>query len=178
MTARVKTIAKEEPTIRELLEELEAGLLIDKNDLDEELIRHPDLFYRVSKELTMLTSRRDAAKQEIAAVEAEADARARRAMRKGDEKVTEPEVKARIRLDKDVEDAYRVHQDLARDVGLFSALKEAYQSRSYVIKDLVQLWIANYYGDKAERHTRNAVREHTADDARRVVVESRRQRRE
>jgi hypothetical protein len=127
--------------------EYAAALRIDKNALDEALIEQPDLFYRIAEALAMAISRRDAAKQELEIVEAETDRAVRVSMARGGEKTTEPGIKNAVRLHKDVIAATNELGDLQTEVGKISAMKEAYQQRSYVLKDLVALHIRSYYGD-------------------------------
>lgn len=148
---------------KSLLVQLEEGLQIDEYALDDALVTQPDSFYRVSKQLALLISRRDAKKQELAEEEAKADAELRETAVKHKDKVTETEVKNMIRLDRDVQKVSTEFLDLNREVGELTALKEAYQQRSYVLKDLVQLYIANYYtnADGSSSSSR-ALRDHKA----------------
>ena len=129
------------------IEELEQGLPIDEHDLNGALLRQPDLLYKVSKELTLQTSRRDAAKQMLAEVEAEVDAAIRHDAQVNDEKITEKEVASQKILDKDVQDAEKELLRLSLAVGQLGALKEAYQQRSYALRGLIDLYVANYFGD-------------------------------
>jgi hypothetical protein len=56
--------------------------------------------------------------------------------------------------------------ELSRRVGLMTALKEAYSSRSYALRDLIQLHLANYYGSDMEKPQRN-IQSARTDDLRR-----------
>jgi len=172
-----------------LLEDLEDGLQIDEHALDEALQQQPDLFYRVSKHLAVLTSRRDAAKMSVAEAEAQADGLIRREIQKQldvDARAAEkkksgsrrPEntvqaIEAMKRLDPDVQDAMDDFLALNAAVGQFGALKEAFQQRSYVLKDLVSLYIANYYSDKSEGSAGSRVRTHEADNNRKGMAQER-----
>lgn len=129
------------------LADLEPGLQIDENAMEEALLAQPDSYYKVSKRLALVISRRDAAKQELAEVEARADAKIRRDAELAEEKITEREVKSQKRLDTDVKTAGSNVLTLNYHVGELTALKEAFQQRSYALKELVALYIANYYGD-------------------------------
>lgn len=149
------------------LEELETGLRIDEHALDDALVNHPDMFYRVSKQLAMLVSQRDAKKQELAEEEAKADGDIRETALKHKDKTTDTAVKQLIRLDKDVVRVSRELIDLNRQVGSWTALKEAFQARSYVLKDLVSLYIANYYtGNQDGGASGRALRNHNASHVR------------
>lgn len=150
------------------IEDLEPGLAIDEHALEEALQQQPDLFYRVSKALALLISERDEAKMELQTVEAEIDMEIRREAMDNDEKVTVGEVEARRRIHKKVVAANLRLIDFNKQVGQYSALKEAFQQRSYVLKSLSELYIANYYGDvqssSGTRHMRDATAEATRED--------------
>lgn len=148
------------------IEQLEKGLLIDEHALDDELIRHPHLFYLVSKRLTLLVSRRDAKKQELAEVEARVDGDIRETAQKHKDKMTDTAVKQLVKLDDDVVKTTKELLELNRQVGVWTALKEAFQARSYVLKDLVNLYVANYYGSDGVSGSRNALRDHAASRVR------------
>jgi hypothetical protein len=156
------------------LVDLENGLRIDEHALDEALVQQPDLFYRVSKQLALLISRRDAKKQELAEEEAKADAETRETALKRKDKVTEAEVKSMTRLDPGVIKVSGELLHFSRLVGELSALKEAFQQRSYVLKDLVGLYVAGYYGSNQDGSSRrpnahNILRQHQASEAREVL---------
>lgn len=145
--------------IRELdqIEELEQGLEIDEHALDEALQRQPDLFYRVSKQLAIMTSRRDAAKQAIQNAEAEVELEIRQNLGKRDEKLTDKAVAARVRNSGKVKKAMASYLVLNGAVMQFTALKEAFQQRSYALKSLADLHMASYFqtesiSDVSNRH--------------------------
>lgn len=138
------TKGRAKPTIGEL----EEGLRIDKDDLDKEVEQHPTLLYNVGLELEMAISQRDAAKQNIKEVES----RVYLSLRKWEEdsegkKVSEAQMSHLVTSHKDVLAANEDYEELAAKVGKLRALKEAYQARSAAMRDLVQLYLANYYSD-------------------------------
>jgi hypothetical protein len=153
--------------------DLEEALAIDEHALDEALIRQPDAFYRVSKMLAIMASRRDAAKQALQEEEAYADERARSSIPDG-EKVTETSIKSLVRLDKQVLTANDKLLKLSRETALLQALKEAFQQRSYVMKDLVSLYVANYFGDASGGRSENSLRTRRAEENRTAMAEERR----
>jgi hypothetical protein len=155
------------------IETLEEALAIDEHALDEALIRQPDAFYRVSKKLAIMASRRDAAKQALQEEEAYADERARSSIPDG-EKVTETSIKSLVRLDKKVLDANDTLLKLSRETALLQALKEAFQQRSYVMKDLVSLYVANYFGDASGGRSETQLRTRRAEENRTAMAEERR----
>lgn len=175
------------------MQELELALGIDEHALEEALRSQPETFYRVSKALALVISRRDAAKQALSDAEASADLAvrdesreeesraARDAAKSGKDKtgaskikLTEGEVKARVQLDPAVVDARDVFAQLSEEVGKLSALKEAFQQRSYALKDLCGLYIANYYTASEHSGASSAMKDRVASDARRSMNDQRR----
>ena len=179
MIERVKPALKPTPTWDDQLVELEALLVINEHALEEASRDQPDAFYRVSKLLAILISHRDEAKQDLATVESEVDLEIRREAREYDEKVTEGEVTARKKVDKRVLQAQKNHNFYSGWVGQFSALKEAFQQRSYALNHLIELHLSSYFGEVGgSPKLRDKMREVTADRSRRAMADQRRSNRE
>lgn len=128
-----------------LISELQARLKIDESTLDAELQMQPAAYYEVSRALALAISKRDAAKQELQETEARVDRKIRLVIKEEGSKVTEKEIEARKTLNKDIKDAHARLLDLTYEVGKLSALKEAFSQRSYVLKDLVTLYVSEWY---------------------------------
>jgi hypothetical protein len=168
-----------QPTELDRIAELEEGLQIEEHALDEAIQEGPDLFYEVSKEYALTISRRDAMKQTIDELKAEADIEIRREGRDNGDKVTEKEIEARIRAHKPVVKAYSEYLRLSELAGQLGALKEAYQQRSYALKELSNLWVAGYFGntDEIQSKPRQSVgRDRQAEVNRRAMSDERRRR--
>ncbi|MCI0565362.1 MAG: hypothetical protein MN733_43410 [Nitrososphaera sp.] len=126
------------------LSELEQALLIDEHALNEMIVQHPDLSYRVGKKLAMLISQRDAAEQNHKEVMADVDTEIRAEAADAKDRVTADEVKALVLNDPRVKDAQRTAHQLRHAVGVWSALQEAYKARSYALNNLSTLYVHNY----------------------------------
>jgi len=128
--------------------------------------------------LALLISNRDEAKQNLKEAEARTDAKIRHDAEVAGERITEKVVESQKLVQRDVLAAKDALFTLEREVGQMWALKEAFQSRSYAIRDLIQLYIANYYGSEMERSAENKLRSNTAAAARQrqgeIARESRR----
>ena len=148
-------------------DELEEALLIDKEDLDSVNETHADLFHRVSKQLALLISRRDAAKLEKEDIEARIDARIRHDAEVHETKLTEKQVESEKRLHKDVQAAVNRQSQLNEQVGRWSALKESFQQRSYALGHLADLYVSGYFGGTSGASAR--MKEHDAGNARREM---------
>jgi hypothetical protein len=155
------------------LPEFEASLRIDLNALDEALQAQPDVYYRVSRKVALLTSRRDAAKKELELVEADMDAEVRKNSRRLEEKVTETEIKNRIARMPKAQEAWDQLHKLNAELGEWVALKGGFEQRSYALKDLTALHLANHYGDQQSLE-RNRVQKY--DESRKALNERRRER--
>lgn len=145
---------------REFVEQYEEGLQIDQNALEDALQSQVPSYYEVSKRLSEAESRRDAAKHYLKTVEARVDDEIRRKAKEDGEKITEGAVAARLLVDEAVTEANNLYMDASAQYRDLVALKEAYSQRSYMLKELISLWIANYYSgdidDRASRSVRNA----------------------
>ena len=136
----------------DFITDLEAGLRINEHELDGALQEQPELFYHVAKELALMISQRDQAKQRLAEIEAEVVVTIKEQARSQDLKITDKEVDAKKETNEDVLAAAKDFYQLSAMVGKLGALKEAYVQRSYVLKDMVALYINNYYGSGDGMH--------------------------
>ena len=127
------------------LSDLQAKLAIDKSVLDDEVIRQPVLFYTISEALTDASAERDAAKEELASVDAELDGMWRRKLAKVHTKVTENMVSNHVLISDEHQKAFNAYLEAKTKADKLLALKEAFQQRSYMLRDLVSLYSANYY---------------------------------
>lgn len=126
------------------LSELRAELAIDKTVLDDEVIRQPVLFYAISEAMTEAIAVRDAAKEELATIDAELDHTVR-AKFASLEKYTEAMVKNGIQTSVKHQKAFTAYLDAKVAADKLEALKDAFKQRSYMLRDLVSLYSANYF---------------------------------
>jgi hypothetical protein len=173
MTVRsvTDTTSPKQPSIADL----EKGLRIDENALDEALLTHPDVFYRVSRQLTLLISQRDAIDQEKKEIEARVDAQLRHDAEVTETKTTETQIKSDTRRDKDVIRITDKLLEYNKQVGQWQALKEAFLQRSYMLKAMCDLYVAGYFGANMDAST-SRMKEHDANSNRRDMDRLRRQR--
>jgi hypothetical protein len=125
------------------------GLVINPDALEDELKHQPETFGKIGIALAEAISLRDAAKQNVAETEAEFAIEYRREAAGADEKAKRPtdkEVEAATMLDKGVIAARNELNDAQREVGLLTAMKEAYKDRGYALGRLVDLHLEGYYG--------------------------------
>ena len=135
------------------LKHLELKLKIDEHALYIALREHPDLFYQVASELALAISNRDEAKQDLDEVEAEVDMELRKDAATSGEKTTETQIQSNKKLDKRVKAANDVLLEQRYNAAKWTALKEAYESRSYALSKLVDLYLANYFSSHEDKKT-------------------------
>lgn len=144
------------------LSDLQQQLAIDKATLDDEVIRQPVLFYNISEQLTDAIAERDAAKEELNSIDAELDGTWRRKLSKADSKVTEKMVANCVQTSAEHEKAFDMWLTAKTKADKLLALKEAFQQRSYMLRDLVSLYSANYYEDSSIKPSRAQEASHYA----------------
>jgi hypothetical protein len=135
------------------LEDFESALTIDKGALDDELVHQSSLYYEVSKAHTDAIDARDAAKDNLGVIEAEVENELRETAEKEGEKITEAQVKALVKTDKDRKKAYDTYANLRRKASRLGDLKESFIQRSHMLKHLCEIYVANYFETNSVRGT-------------------------
>lgn len=154
------------------LSSFEQTLMVDQDNLDEEVIRQPELYYHVSEQLVYAIDARDTLKKEIEELEAEVDNKVRALAERNEDKVTEPFVKKQIAANEDVQELQRKFLKAKKTAALWEAMKESYGQRSYAVNKLADLIIARTMGSGG------SVRDVAVDQVRRRQDEKRTERRE
>lgn len=150
------------------LAELKAQLAIDKSVLDDEVIRQPVLFHDISEQLTDAIAERDAAKEDLAAMDADLDGIGRRKLAKLP-KVTEAMVANFVQTSDQHEKAFNSYLVAKTKADKLLALKEAFQQRSYMLRDLVSLYSANYFEESSIKPTKAVEASHYAANRARLA---------
>ena len=130
-----------------------ANLEIDRTSLDDELMRQPSLFYEIGEQFVMAASKRDALKEELATIDAELDGIGRATLEKRLEKVTEAMVKNYVQTHKRHASAFASYIQAKTECDLLQAMKEAFSQRSFMLRDLCSLYVANYFGETSYKST-------------------------
>lgn len=131
--------------------ELQDALRIDKHNLDEELIRQPEIFYRVSNLSVRASAEVSSLQQQIDNLKAELDGRIRdqAESKNGNagkkEKLKEKEIALRIASSPKMQTLQNKLIRVKEEANSLSALKEAFIQRSYALKDLTALYAAQYW---------------------------------
>lgn len=140
---RLQTPSRDE--FGDFITEMASSIKIDPHGLDDALLEHSGIFYRIADRLALTISRRDAAKDEFKVVEAEVDEIIRDSHAQDEKRATDKAVAAEVTQHKDVIAAGKAHKKLEGEVLQLTALKEAYLQRSYALSKLCDLYLASYY---------------------------------
>ena len=128
------------------------GLLkIDKNDLDTELIRQTDLFNKISLQFVEAASIRDEKKKYLQVVEAELRLKIKKEFDDDGRRVTEKTLDAMIITDPIRLKANKIYQEAKLKCDKYEVLKESFRQRSYMLRELISLFISDYYSIDAVR---------------------------
>lgn len=157
------------------IDELKTYLKIDRNRLDEELEEQPMLLFQISEAYVQAAAQRDMLKEALATVDAKLDRKGREELDKREDKVTETMVKNYVQTHKDHETATRSFLGAKGEAELLFALKDAFVSRGFMLRDLCSLYTANYYeqgsakptntGNRATYSMKRQARERLREDA-------------
>ncbi len=131
--------------------ELEQSLHIDDDALDRCLTEQPGLFYHVATALAQANSQRDLLKLQLDEAMAEADGHERDLAFKREQKITEAAIQNSIKARPDIQKLQRACLEARTEAERWSALKEAYQQRSYMLKEIVGMRLAEFYSLGVER---------------------------
>lgn len=131
------------------LSECRDALKIDRNALDEMLVKQAQIFHDVSLAFAMAVSRRDKAHEDMRRVEAAVSSKIRIRLEKDDEKVTEARVKADCMKDAAFMAARDADLVATQTANEWEALKESFKQRSYMLSELAGLYVAGYWGHNA-----------------------------
>ncbi len=127
------------------IEEFRSYLSIDKNLLDAEIEQHPELLFKVAEAHVEAMAERDALKEQLATVDATLDAKVRLELENAGEKVTEAIVKNQVQSHHLHKSAFDEYSAKKKEADVLGALREAFSTRGHMLRDLVQLHIAQYW---------------------------------
>lgn len=126
-------------------QELAKALAIDKDMLDDELVKHAELFWHVCELLSKYTTDRDNIKAKIKAFEAQLDQKIRDEAASEGSKATEKEIDRLIARNPQILSLHSTLLESASIVRQLESLKEAFQERRHNLNRLVDLFTSNYW---------------------------------
>jgi hypothetical protein len=133
------------PDPRDEFATLREQLLIDRNALDDEVVRQPVLFQEVSEQFVMAQSEAAGAKEKLAGVDASLAHDLRTKWNFAGEKFTEGKLDEVVQGSPKHIVAYDHWSRLARRAAYLGALKDSYEQRSRMLRELGQLFVSGYF---------------------------------
>jgi len=125
------------------LEEAKKSLIIDKFKLDVECQSQPDTFWKISEECSNAISIRDALKEEKDVVWAYEFIK----QKQSGEKVTDSMAKSLADTTKEYITAISEYLKAKEEADKWIAMKEAWQSRATMIRELCGLYVSGYFNE-------------------------------
>lgn len=135
------------------VEEAKNCLVISKFDLDSMCAMQPDVFFAVSEEYAKASSVRDLAKERIAQIDAELSFEFRKESERLGEKVTEAKLQQLVTTHVSHQTVFQEWLDAKFQADVWGALKESFGQRVFMIKELCNLALANYYSNVEVKDT-------------------------
>lgn len=126
-------------------EQLKEQLAFSEHALDEAVLHHSQLYFTVCEEYTIACSIRDDAKKNMEESYAQNSLRIRDQALEENKKLTEDLVKQLTSLDRDYKEACKKYLSAKLEADLWGSLKEAYNTRGYMIREMAELWRASYF---------------------------------
>lgn len=123
------------------IQEAKSLLKIDKNDLDEECIKHSDIYLEVGQMCAEAISRRDEKKE----LKEEAWAKEFIGI-KSNTKVSDQQAKSMADYSDNYKEALREFLDAKKEAEEWIVIKEAWTARAAMLKYLCELYISGFYG--------------------------------
>jgi|SRR5579863_787680 len=125
------------------IEELQKELIINRIALDEELVQQPQLFWEASEGYTLASAQRDTAKLSLERAEADCAQHIRGGSL---EKLSDKKVADAVMANPTYIGYYESYLQYKANAEKWSVLKDAFQQRSSMLRDLVQLMSIGYWG--------------------------------
>jgi hypothetical protein len=157
--------------VQNTLADLRSKLSIDKDDLDEALVEQPDLYYHVADAYVTAVAERDASKLDLEQATAELDEQYRKKAVEEEEKLTEAALRNKIISTPRIQKLEKDLLYLRAEADRWQALKEAFQQRSFMLRELVAMYVRRL-GDltieRGSHDARSALAQANHDEAGRI----------
>ena len=147
--------------------ELRQKLRIDEDNIDRCLVEQPEYFYMAAEAVALAIANRDTLKLQLAELTAELDLDLRRQFAANEEKYSETSLSNRLKTLPRIQTAHRAYLDASRLADEAEALKDSYQQRSYMLRELNASANAKLYNLGVERGAggaRNRILDRSRED--------------
>lgn len=175
--AREKLTKSKSQQSLDLLDQYSQFVEIDKHNLDSCCVDQTRVYRDVGLEFASATSFRDLAKFELDKVKAECDKFIRQDAAINNERITEAQVAAKILEELEYQKANDEFLEWKMVTEKWTALKDSFTQRAYMLRELCQLWMAHYWEDKVIEPARAEAVDRLAASARVAEAKARLHRR-
>lgn len=127
------------------LEEAKELLLIDKHNLDIEVELQSTIADRIGEKMVEMESLRDAAKENVAVVDAQIADEIRREVEDAGNKITEGKLTQQVLIDDKHEKVMKKYLDLKKDTALWKILREDFVGRAFMVSQMCGLYESEYF---------------------------------
>lgn len=126
--------------------ELKHLLKIDPLNLDEAVLQQPTLYYQVGQKHALAVSERDKLYDQLKITDAKLNEEIRRELNEDGIKATEAMIQAKVLAEPEHAAVVTAYGDAKYVADELQILKEAFSQRSYMLRELVELYTSGYYG--------------------------------
>jgi hypothetical protein len=147
---------------------IRASLRIDEDNIDRCLMQQPDLFYMAASAVALANAERDGLKLELAELNAKLDGDIRKQLTDLGEKYSEASLSNRLKTLPKIMELHRRYLGACLRADEAEAVKESFQQRSYMLRELNSSAQSRMYNLGVERGAttaRNRVVERGAEAA-------------
>jgi len=128
--------------------ELEERIAIDRDALDEEIVSFTSFFFHVGQGYAQAVAMRDAAKEDVSVYEANLSREVRAAAVNSGDKLTEAAITARVTADDGRVELYERYIQAKLTAERWNVLRDSWQQKGHMLRELVELHKINYFGDR------------------------------
>lgn len=153
---------KRVPTIADL----EPALTPDKDDLDEEHIRQPELIFQCGRGHAAAAEHLELMKHEADITLATLDKKLREELTARSEKFSETSLAKMIDLDESMQTARKDLIQAKFILANWSALVEGFRAKSFSLRELSELYVANYFQTESSKAGHAKARDEVANRVR------------
>jgi len=129
--------------IKKFLEEFEAYLILDKNDLDKAVSYQSSLMHQVGEECAKAIGEAATQKGHLKRMEAKLSGTHRKKLEK-DGRATEKQVEHCVILDERRITAFEKYNDSIIHADKMESLKDSFKTRGFMIRDMVSMMLSDY----------------------------------
>jgi alkylation response protein AidB-like acyl-CoA dehydrogenase len=137
------------------IEEMKGYLKIDQFNLDEDIVQHPSLFFKVAEAYVDAVATRDTLKEKLGTRDAELNLSYRDEFADRGMKTTDKAIESSVLTDPDHMALATAYAKAKATCDKLGVLKEAFTTRGFMLRDLCNLAVAHYFESDSVRSSSN-----------------------